>query len=49
MDALGEGGGGPILGLIGVRIGLRASMLAASALLAPILTLLVRIYRRTKG
>jgi MFS transporter, DHA3 family, tetracycline resistance protein len=46
MDALGQGGGGPILGAIGVRIGLRASMLAASALLAPVIGLLVRVARR---
>jgi hypothetical protein len=46
MNALGEGGGGPILGTIGVRVGLRASMLVASAILAPVIGLLVRVARR---
>lgn len=45
MDALGQAGGGPVLGAIGVRWGLRASMLAASAILVPLLALLTRARR----
>jgi hypothetical protein len=45
MDAVGEAGGGPILGAIGVRLGLRASMLTAAAIMVPVLALLGRAWR----
>lgn len=45
MDAIGEAGGGPILGAIGVRLGLRASMLTAAAIMVPVLALLGRVWR----
>ncbi len=46
MDALGQAGGGPVIGAIGTRIGLRASMLLASAMLVPVLALLARAFQR---
>jgi MFS transporter, DHA3 family, tetracycline resistance protein len=45
MDAIGQAAGGPILGLIGTRLGLRASMIAASILTVPVLGLLRRARR----
>lgn len=41
MDAIGQAGGGPAIGIVGARLGLRASMLMTGALMAPVVGLLV--------
>lgn len=48
-DAMGQTAGGPVVGWIGSRVSIRASMLAASVLLLPILGLFGRLVRRSKG
>ncbi len=45
MDAVGQAGGGPLLGAIGLRLGLRTSMVTAGAMLVPVLALLLRLSR----
>jgi hypothetical protein len=45
MDAVGQAAGGPVLGVIGTRFGLRASMIAASVLIVPVIGLLRRAGR----
>jgi MFS family permease len=48
-DALGQTAGGPFVGLIGNRISIRASLLAASVLLTPILFVFGKILRKPSG
>ena len=45
MDAIGQGCGGPAIGAVGERFGLRASMLMTGALMAPVILLLLRTLR----
>jgi len=45
MDAVGQGCGGPAIGAVGARLGLRASMLMTTTLMAPVIGLLVRALR----
>jgi MFS family permease len=45
-DALGETAGGPIVGWIGNRISVRASLVVAAVLLSPILVVFGRVLRR---
>ena len=49
VDALGQTGGGPVLGGIGNAFGIRAAMVTASAILLPILPLYQRSWRRRQG
>lgn len=45
VDALGQIGGGPVLGVVGRFAGLRAAMVSAGAILAPALALYARTLR----
>lgn len=45
-DALGQTGGGPLVGWVGHRFTVRASLLVAAALLAPILLVFTRALRK---
>jgi len=45
-DALGQTAGGPLVGWLGNRVSIRASLLAAGALLSPILVVFGRIWRK---
>ena len=47
-DAFGQAVGGPILGAIGRIVSLRAAMVAAGALLSPVLPIFVRTIRRCR-
>ncbi len=47
VDALGQTGGGPVLGGVGNAFGVRAAMVAASVILLPVLPLYGRTLRRT--
>jgi MFS transporter, DHA3 family, tetracycline resistance protein len=46
MDALGQIAGGPAVGYIGLRVGVRAAIITAALLLSPILPLHMRSLRR---
>ncbi len=46
IDAIGQIGGGPIVGLIGDRWGLRAALSICALLLAPVVVLIARASRR---
>ncbi|MDZ4768937.1 MAG: MFS transporter [Chloroflexota bacterium] len=45
FDALGQVGGGPLVGFVGLRLGLRAAMLTCALLLAPLVPLVNRARR----
>ncbi|TCZ78318.1 MFS transporter [Paenibacillus albiflavus] len=45
-DALGQTAGGPLVGWLGNRVSIRASLLAAAALLSPILVVFGNIWRK---
>lgn len=45
VDALGQIAGGPAVGYIGLRAGVRAAILAAAALLTPVVPLFLRTFR----
>lgn len=47
-DALGQTAGGPAVGYIGSRFSIRASLLAAAALLFPVAVLFARVQRKRK-
>ncbi len=47
VDALGQIGGGPALGLIAQRISIQAGLFGSAALLSPALALLARLNRRS--
>ncbi|MCR8641029.1 MFS transporter [Paenibacillus sp. N1-5-1-14] len=47
-DALGQTGGGPVVGWVGKRYGLRASLVTAAALLLPLLAVFSRASKRDK-
>jgi MFS transporter, DHA3 family, tetracycline resistance protein len=47
-NALGETGGGPVVGLIGTAFSLRAALVAAGVLLAPVVALYARTMRATR-
>ncbi|PYI54060.1 MFS transporter [Paenibacillus flagellatus] len=47
-DALGQTAGGPLVGLVGSRYSVRASLLAAAALLSPLLIVFGRVLRKRK-
>ena len=46
IDAIGQIGGGPVVGLIGDRLGLRAALSTSALLLAPVVWLIARASRR---
>ncbi len=46
IDAVGQIGGGPVVGLIGDRFGLRAALSTCALLLAPVVVLIARASRR---
>ena len=46
IDAVGQIGGGPVVGLIGDRLGLRAALSTSALLLAPVVWLIARASRR---
>ncbi len=46
IDAVGQIGGGPVVGLIGDRLGLRAALSTSALLLAPVVWLIARGSRR---
>ncbi|MGZ4389842.1 MAG: MFS transporter [Gaiellaceae bacterium] len=48
-DAIGQSGGGPLLGLTGNLLGIRAALLAGAAALAPALGLYARTARRVQA
>jgi DHA3 family tetracycline resistance protein-like MFS transporter len=48
VDALGQIVGGPPVGLIGERLGIRAALLASAVILSPALALYARILRRRR-
>jgi len=48
-NALGETGGGPVVGLIGTAFSLRAALVAAGVLLAPVVALYARTARQGEG
>ncbi|MDR9853554.1 hypothetical protein RJP21_08075 [Paenibacillus sp. VCA1] len=48
-DALGQTAGGPVVGWIGSRASVRASILTAGVLLLPVLGVFGRIARQKKG
>lgn len=48
-DALGQTGGGPVLGLIAVRASLRSALLTSAALLSPVLLLYARAARADRS
>lgn len=45
-DALGQSAGGPVVGYIGSRISIRASLLSAGFLLVPVIALYGRVLRK---
>ncbi len=47
VDALGQVGGGPVLGAIGLRMGLRAALAAAGVMLSPALALYASTQRQS--
>jgi len=49
VDALGQTAGGPFLGYAGNRVGLRATLSLAAAILLPVLPLYARTLRRNRG
>jgi MFS transporter, DHA3 family, tetracycline resistance protein len=49
VDALGQIIGGPPVGYVGTVFSLRAAMVAVSAILSPVLLLLVYAARKGKG
>ncbi|MEP7294047.1 MAG: MFS transporter, partial [Chloroflexota bacterium] len=48
MNAIGQIGGGPVVGVIGDRLGLRAALSASALLLSPIVWLIARASRRAQ-
>jgi DHA3 family tetracycline resistance protein-like MFS transporter len=48
LDAIGQIVGGPVVGVVGTLVALRAALLAAGALLAPVLLLFMRALRLEK-
>lgn len=48
IDAIGQIAGGPVIGVIGTLVSIRAALIAASALLSPALLLFVRANRQGK-
>jgi len=46
MDAVGQSGGGPLVGWVGTRFSLRAALALSGALLAPALGVYARAFRR---
>ncbi len=48
-DAIGQIAGGPVVGLIGLRLSVRAAIFAAGILLSPILVLYTRTLRRERA
>lgn len=47
-DALGQSGGGPLVGWVGNRLSIRASLLVAAALLTPILLVFGRVLKKNR-
>jgi DHA3 family tetracycline resistance protein-like MFS transporter len=48
VDALGQNGGGPVVGLVAKQISIRAGLLASAAILSPVLALLARQLRPSR-
>ncbi len=48
IDAIGQIVGGPVVGVIGTLVSIRAALLAAGALLSPVILLFVRAIRQSK-
>ena len=48
-DAIGQAGGGPVLGLVGNLWGIRAALVAGAAAIAPALGLYARAARHEGG
>ncbi|MFL5694519.1 MAG: hypothetical protein ACJ795_22215, partial [Ktedonobacteraceae bacterium] len=48
IDAIGQIVGGPVVGVIGTLVSIRAALLAAGALLSPVILLFARAIRQSK-
>ncbi|MBZ0287006.1 MAG: MFS transporter, partial [Anaerolineae bacterium] len=46
VDAFGQIGGGPPVGFVGERLGIRAALVASGLILSPVLPLYLRLMRR---
>jgi len=49
VDAIGQMGGGPPVGIVGERLGIRAALIASSIILSPVLILYTRLLRKEKN
>lgn len=49
LDALGQLSGGPLIGMVAVRLGLRAAMVGVALMLAPVIWLYGRALRLVRG
>lgn len=49
VDAIGQMAGGPPVGIVGERFGIRAALIASSLILSPVLILYTRLLRKEKN
>jgi len=49
VDAIGQIAGGPPVGIVGERLGIRAALAASALILSPVLPLYLRVMRRENG